>query len=64
LSAFLKDFENNNGPTDMDYFFISKTAKLQQHFDAQRMRDDHDVLFKFELVCSYTNILKNTESKM
>ena len=37
---------------------------LRQHFDAQAMRDEHDVLRKVDFPCSHSNILKRAESNM
>ena len=37
---------------------------LQQHFEAQAMRDEHDALRKEDFPCSHSNILKSAESRM
>ena len=37
---------------------------LQQHFEAQAMRDEHDALRNFEFPGGHSNILKNAESRM
>ena len=37
---------------------------LQQHFEAQAMRDDHGVLCKVDFSGGHSNILKSAESRM
>ena len=36
---------------------------LQQHFEAQAMRDEHDVLRKVDFFGSQSNILKSAKSR-
>ena len=37
---------------------------LQQHFEAQAMRDDHDAVSKVDFFGGHSNILKSAESRM